>query len=155
MIKVGDQVPDFKFQDLDGEEITKAQYEGKRILFTLHPLAFTSVCTDQMRAFERNYDKFKEAGIDEVVGVSVDAHPSKNVWAKSISVKNMVLVSDFEPKAKFAKDIDLYEESMGTSGRGTFVMGKDGKVEYSKEHELKVLPDVDQVLAEIKELDLK
>ena len=152
MIKVGEQVPDFKFQDVNGEEITKAQFEGKRVLFTLHPLAFTSVCTDQMRAFERNFDAFKEAGIDEIIGVSVDAHPSKKVWGESISVKKMILVSDFEPKAQFAKDIDLFVERMGTSGRGTFVMGKDGKVEYSKEHELTQLPDVDQILEEVKAL---
>lgn len=148
MIKVGDKAPEFTLTDHNGEEVKLSDFEGQKILISWHPLAFTSICTDQMRDLERYYDKLEEKGIDKVLGVSVDAHPSKKVWYDSLGMENVVFLSDFEPKAEMSKAYDVYNGELGTSGRGTVVI-EDGEVIYAKEEEITDHPDIEEVLKNI------
>src|SRR5699024_2707134 len=105
-------------------------------------------CTDQMRALERNYDKITEKGVDTVLGVSVDAVPTKAVWKEALSIDNVVLVSDFEPKGENSKKFGTWAEELGASGRCA-VLIDDGKVVWAKEYELSELPSVEEMLEEI------
>ena len=50
MIAVGAKAPDFSLEDQNGNKVTLSQFKGKKVLLSWHPLAWTSVCTDQMRA---------------------------------------------------------------------------------------------------------
>ena len=50
LIAVGDSAPDFILKDNHDKEIRLSDYRGKKVLLSWHPLAWTSVCTDQMRA---------------------------------------------------------------------------------------------------------
>ena len=88
IIKVGDIAPDFKLVDQNGREIALGEFKGKKVLLSWHPLAWTSVCTDQMRALDRNYDKFAEKNT-VVLGLSVDPQPSKSAWAKAICLSKL------------------------------------------------------------------
>ena len=82
IIKVGELAPDFKLADQNGKEVTLSEFKGKKVLLSWHPLAWTSVCTDQMRDLDRNYDRFAEKNT-VVLGFSVDPQPSKSAWAKT------------------------------------------------------------------------
>ena len=95
-IRVGDTAPDFELEDQYGEKIKLSDFEGKRVLLSWHPLAFTSVCLDQVRSLERNYGKFEDAGV-EVLSLSVDAAPSKAAWAKMAAIEKVRILSDFNP----------------------------------------------------------
>ncbi len=148
LIKAGEQAPDFKFVDTDNNVVTLADFKGVKVLLSFHPLAFTSVCTDQMRALERNYDKITEKGVDAVLGVSVDAVPTKAVWKKALGIDDVVFVSDFEPKGESSKKLGTWAEELGTSGRCAILID-DGKVVWSKEYELGELPCVKEMLEEI------
>ena len=147
MIKVGDQVPDFELEDQFGEKFKLSDHKGERVFLSFHPLAWTSVCGDQMRDLERNYDTFKEKGVENVVGFSVDAQPSKSVWAKALSLENIKIVADFEPKGEFAKAVGLYNEGMGTSERAAILIDEEGKAAWVKKYELTELPDIDEIIA--------
>lgn len=59
-VKIGDLAPDFRLKDQNKEEVKLADLKGKKVILSWHPLAFTSVCTDQMRSLERNYDKIQQ-----------------------------------------------------------------------------------------------
>lgn len=146
MIKVGDKAPDFKLQDQNEEDVSLSDLKGKRVLISWHPLAWTSVCTDQMRALERNYDRLKEKGIEEVIGVSVDAQPGKAVWAKALGIKNVKLVADFEPKGEMSKAYDIWLDDMGASGRGNAIIDAEENIEWAKQYETKSLPDIEEVI---------
>lgn len=148
LIKVGEQAPDFKFIDTDNNEVKLADFKGKKVLISFHPLAFTSVCTDQMRALERNYDEITDKGVDAILGVSVDAVPTKAVWKMALGIDNVVFVSDFEPKGESSKKFGTWADELGTSGRAA-VLIDDGKVVWSKEYELSELPCIKDMLAEI------
>lgn len=136
-------------RDQNGEKIDLSKEKGK-LLFGFHPLAFTSVCTDQMRDLENNYDRFLEKGV-KPFGVSVDAHPSKGVWAKSIGVKNVPLLSDFNPKGELAKEFGIYIDKAGISARATVIV-EDGVVLWSKEYEKPQRPDIEEIFNAIESL---
>ncbi len=146
MIKVGDKAPDFTLQDQFEEKVSLSDLKGKRVLISWHPLAWTSICTDQMRALEANYDRLKEKGIDEVLGISVDAQPSKAVWAKALGLKKVKLLADFEPKGQMSKAYDIWLDDMGASGHGNVIVDADGNIEWAKQYETKTLPDIEEVI---------
>ena len=116
-----------------------------------HPLAFTSVCNDQMRDLENEYDEFTKRGITPL-GISVDAHPSKGVWADTLALEKLTILSDFNPKGEVAKDLGVYIEKAGISGRAVVLVDEDGTVLWSKEYEKSQRPDVKEILEAIDNL---
>lgn len=146
IIKVGEMAPDFKLEDHEGNEVSLSDLKGKKVLLSFHPLAWTGICIDQMRALEREVDRIKEKGVDEVLGVSVDAQPGKGAWAKTLGIEEIKLVSDFEPKGEMSKAYGLYNEEMGASERADVLIDEEGKVKWAKKYELSQLPDIEEVI---------
>lgn len=144
-LNIGDIVQDFTLENQNGEKVSLSDYKGKKVLVSFHPLAFTSVCTDQMRALERNYDKFKEANI-EVLGISIDSVPAKKAWATMINIEKMNILSDFNPFAEVAKQFDNLVEKLNASGRANFLIDEEGKLEWKKIYKLSELPDIHELL---------
>ena len=144
-LKVGDIIQDFTLQDQHGEKTSLSDYKGKKVLVSFHPLAFTSVCTDQMRALERNYDTFQAANI-EVLGISVDSVPAKKAWAAMINIDKMKILSDFNPFAKVATQFGTIVEKLNTSGRANFLIDEEGKLEWMRIYDLPELPDIHELL---------
>ncbi|MDD7363206.1 MAG: redoxin domain-containing protein [Peptoniphilus sp.] len=143
ILQKGDKAPEFELRTQTGEKINSKDIEGK-ILLAFHPLAFTAVCGDQMRDLERNYERLKEKGITPF-GVSVDAHPSKGVWAKALDISDLTLLSDFNPKGELAKACGVYVEEAGISGRAVLIF-EDGEVKWSKQYPDEQLPDIEEII---------
>lgn len=146
MIKVGDMAPDFELEDQEGKKVKLSELKGKKVLISYHPLAWTSVCTDQMRSLESHYEEIKEKGVGEVLGVSVDAQPGKSVWAKSLGIEDVKIVADFEPKGEMAKAYGLYNDEIGASERANVLIDEEGRVAWVKKYEISQLPDIKEVI---------
>ncbi len=93
------QVPNvtFKFRR-DGQFVdvtTDELFKGKRVVLFSLPGAFTPTCsTFQLPGFELDYQKFKEAGIDEIYCVSVNDGFVMNSWAKDQNIVNVKMIPD-------------------------------------------------------------
>jgi len=93
------QVPNvtFKFRR-DGEFVdvtTDELFKGKRVVLFSLPGAFTPTCsTFQLPGFELDYQKFKDAGIDEIYCVSVNDAFVMNAWAKDQNIVNVKMIPD-------------------------------------------------------------
>lgn len=146
MIKVGDKAPDFELEDQSGEKIKLSNLKGKKVLISFHPLAWTSVCIDQMRQLDSHFSQIENKGVDLVLGISVDPQPTKSVWAKSMALKKIKILADFEPKGKMAKDYGLYNDSLGASERANVLVNEDGKVSWVKKYEISQLPNIEEVI---------
>ena len=59
-IAVGDMAPDFVLLDNRKQEVRLSDLRGKKVLLSWHPLAWTGVCANQMKALEENLEKKKE-----------------------------------------------------------------------------------------------
>lgn len=148
MIKIGTQAPDFTLEDNKGNKVSLKDFAGRKVLLSWHPLAWTSVCTDQMRALETNREKL--AALNTVaLGLSIDPAASKAVWANVLSIRETPLLSDFWPHGKLAKDLGIFLEDLGISGRANILIDEKGKVVWAKEYPIGELPDMEEVLREI------
>lgn len=145
-IKVGDKAPEFVLKDQNKEEIDLAKLKGKKVILSWHPLAFTSVCTDQMRSLERNYDRIQEKGETVVIGLSIDPFPAKQKWADILCIENVKIASDFFPYGQVTKDYGLFNEENGASKRANVIIDEDGNVKWVKVYEPSELPDIEEVI---------
>lgn len=141
----GDKIPDLKLNDQNDEEITLEKFKNKNILLSFHPLAWTSVCRDQMLALEENYEEF-EKNNTVPLGISVDPVPSKRAWAENIALENLRILSDFWPHGKFASELGIFIEEKGISGRVNILVDDQGKIIWAKEYDIPELPDIEEVL---------
>ncbi len=150
-IKVGQKAPDFTLADNQGGQVKLSGLKGKKVLLSWHPLAWTSVCTDQMRALETHKAEFDKLNT-VAFGLSVDSAPSKDIWAKVLSIRDTKLLSDFYPHGKVAQEYGIFLENLGASGRVNILIDEEGVVRWAKEYDLPQLPDIDEVLKAIKNL---
>lgn len=81
----------FSWKDVNVRDLGK----DKRIAVFSLPGAFTPTCSnEQCPAFERLYDDFKAAGVDEVYCVSVNDAFVMYQWGQSMGLHNIKLLPD-------------------------------------------------------------
>ncbi|MFO7949021.1 MAG: redoxin domain-containing protein [Candidatus Fermentibacteraceae bacterium] len=146
--EMGDVLEDFELSDQEGEKVRLSDLRGKRVLLSFHPLAWTGICTKQMQALEEAMDRFDSLGVVPL-GVSVDAVPTKKAWADDMGLERLRILSDFWPHGEVARSADIFIEKLGFSGRGNIALDEEGRVIMRKIYEIKELPDLEEVLAEL------
>tara|TARA_B110000858_G_C17698997_1_gene424959 strand:- start:147 stop:650 length:504 start_codon:yes stop_codon:yes gene_type:complete len=81
----------FRWEDVTSDMLLK----GKRVVLFSLPGAFTPTCsTYQLPGFEENYDKIRNADIDEVYCISVNDAFVMNAWAKQQKIQNVKVIPD-------------------------------------------------------------
>ena len=144
LIKTGAQALDFSLKNSQGEIVNLSDFRGKKVLLSWHPLAWTSVCTDQMRSLEANYDRFEEANT-VALGLSVDAIPGKAAWAAVLSLEKTSLLCDFWPHGKVAAEYGIFNSETGTSERVNILIDESGTVVWMKIYPMSQLPDINEI----------
>jgi len=133
MPNLGEKAPDFTLPLCDGERVgqfTLSEHLGKNVVLAFFPLAFTSVCTQEMCTFSDQLHAFGGLNAD-VYGISVDSPFALNAFIKAHNLR-LKLLSDFNKEVSRAYDV-LHEELMGLKGvskRSVFVLDKEGIVRY-------------------------
>lgn len=147
LIQLNKKVKDFVLKDQHGKEFHLAAQQGKKVLLSFHPLAWTSICAQQMQDLEKNKKAFDKLNT-MAVGLSVDSIPSKDAWAKSLKISNTKLLADFWPHGGVAKSLGLLRGE-GFSERANIIVDEKGKVIFVKVYPIKELPALAEVLANI------
>ena len=144
LIEVGETAPDFSIKNHDYSNICLSDFKGKRVLLSWHPLAWTPVCTDQMRALDNNWGKFQTLNTIPL-GFSVDPCPTKKAWAAALLLQNLMLPSDFWPHGKVAQDYGVFIEDKGVSERANIIIDENGIVVWVKVYPKAQLPNLDEI----------
>jgi peroxiredoxin len=144
-IEVGDQAPDFSLMDNRNHLIQLSALLGRKVLLSWHPLAWTSVCAQQMKSLEENFADFDSLKTVPL-GLSIDSVPSKNALAKDLGISNVSLLADFWPHGDTAKKYGLFREKEGFSERVNVILSETGMVLWLKIYEIHQLPDIDEVM---------
>ncbi len=144
-IETGVQAPDFTLDDVFEKGVHLSDFRGKKVLLSWHPIAWTGVCTDQMRSLEVNFDKF-EALNTIAFGLSVDSSPCKKAWAAVLAIREISLLCDFWPHGKVAQDYGIFIDEFGMSQRANIIIDEAGIVRWVKVYELSEMPDINEVL---------
>ncbi len=150
--KVGKEAPDFTLKDQEGREVHLKDLRGRKVLLSFHPLAFTGVCSLQMKSLEDNLERFKAANTVPL-GISVDAVPSKKAWSKELGVSGLQLLSDNWPHGKVAASYGLFLEGPGVAARANVLVDEKGRVAWKRVYEMSQVPDIEEVLAQVEGKD--
>lgn len=136
-IPVGTQAPDFvlKSKQPDGvKDVKLSDNAGKKnTVLLFFPLAFTSVCTQEMCDVSQGINAYKDLNAD-VIGISVDSPFSQEAWAKKEKI-GITLASDLNKTTAKAYGV-LLDDLLGfgsTAARAAFVIDKAGVVRYSEQ----------------------
>jgi len=131
-LKIGDLAPVFTQKNTEGKDISLAQYRGKKTLLLFFPLAFSSVCTEELCSVRDTYKQYESLGT-EVLGISVDSFFTLKEFKKSQNL-NFELLSDFNKTVSKSYDA-LYDDffgMIGVSKRSAFVVDSEGRIQYAE-----------------------
>ena len=145
MIAIGTKAPDFTLKDQNGKMVKLSKLEGKKVLLSFRPLAWTAVCHDQMRLLEENHLRFEELNTI-ALGIGVDSVPSNKAWAQSMHIKNIRLLSDFWPHGEIARLYDVFRDNDGFSERANIILDENHKVIFAKVYLTSQVPDFEEIL---------
>ena len=145
-IAVNTAAPDFTLKDQHGDIVRLSGLRGKKVLLSFRPLAWTPVCTDQMKRLDNNMQRFQDLNT-VVLGIGVDSSPSNKAWAESMKIKQLRILSDFWPHGAVSKLYGLLREEDGFSERANVVLDEKGKVVFVKVYPTSERPDIEEVIA--------
>jgi peroxiredoxin len=151
-ISVNSKAPEFtlKRKTADGLiDVSLSDNAGKKqTVLLFFPLAFTSVCQEELCSVSAGLDLYSDLDAD-VWAISVDSPFAQEAFAKSVGI-TIPLLSDFNKEVAGAYDV-LYGDLLGFKGvakRSAFVVGKDGTVSYSwSSDDPKQLPPFEEIQA--------
>lgn len=132
-VKVGDKAPVFTLNSTDLKPVALSDYAGKNVVLLFFPMAFTSVCTEELCTMRDDIATYN--GLDaEILAVSVDSPFTLGRFKQDQSL-NFPLLSDFNKEVSRNYG-SLYEEFVlglrGVSKRSAFVIDKEGTVRYAE-----------------------
>jgi peroxiredoxin len=145
-IVAGSPAPDFILHDQENQEVRLSNLNGKKVLLSFHPLAWTGVCAEQMNSLEANFERFSASNA-VAFGISIDSVPCKKAWAKSLAIDKTRLLADFWPHGQVAQAYGLFREISGFAYRANVWIDESGNAIWVKTYPLSQLPDIDEVLA--------
>jgi len=147
-LQIGDSAPDFSLAPAPGADpvsLSALRQDGP-VVVLFFPLAFSSVCTDELCALRDDWSGWSDLGAS-VVGISIDSPFVAQKFAEELDVP-FPIVSDFNKDAATAYDV-LYEEFFGMHGvakRSAFVIDQGGAVRYAwVTEDAGVMPDFDAI----------
>ena len=158
MLQSGDMAPDFDLPVLIGgvkKRFHFAERHSKQnLVLAFYPLNWEAVSTEQMVAYQVEREKFAVRNA-EVVGISVDSIMNTTAWEREIGPFDYSLCSDFWPHGEVSRKYGVLraqEPFGGASERAIFVVGKHGKIEFSKIYPVNQVPDLQETLAVLSRL---
>ncbi|MBK5219412.1 MAG: redoxin domain-containing protein [Thermoleophilia bacterium] len=126
MISVGEQAPDFTLRNQEGEDVSLADFKGRKVLLVFYSMDFSPVCSDQLSLYQEVKPELTEKGV-ELVGISVDHAYAHKAFQEKLGV-DTTLLADFEPKGEVAKAYGSYLDGPGIANRTLVLVDEDGKV---------------------------
>ncbi|KQU52186.1 peroxiredoxin [Rhodococcus sp. Leaf278] len=133
-LEPGDTAPAFTLPDADGNDVSLADYAGKKVIVYFYPAASTPGCTKQACDFRDSLSELNGEGL-EVIGISPDK-PAKLAKFRDKEELTFPLLSDeekttlqawgaFGEKKNYGK---VYEGVI----RSTFLVDEAGKIEVAQ-----------------------
>lgn len=136
-ISVGSKAPDFTLKSKTATGLVDVKlsenFGKKNTVLLFFPLAFTSVCTQELCDITAGLNAYSGMNAD-VIGISVDSPFAQEAWAtkEKIGIK---IVSDLNKETTKAYGV-LFPMLAGvgdTSARAAFVIDKSGVIQYSEQ----------------------
>ncbi len=136
-ISVGSKAPDFNLKSKQASGLVDVKLSNnfgkKNTVLLFFPLAFTSVCTQEMCDVTAGLNAYSSVNAD-VIGISVDSPFAQEAWAQKEKI-GITLASDLNKETAKVYGT-LLPDLIGlgaVSARAAFVIDKNGVVQYSEQ----------------------
>ena len=83
------------------------------------------------------------------MGISCDTVYTLKAWAADLGGLNYPLLSDFWPHGEVSRRYGVFNETVGRPERAIIVLDAAGVIRYIDVHELKEVPDENEIAEEI------
>jgi peroxiredoxin len=156
-LSVGTKAPDFTLKSKQASGLVDVKLSNnfgkKNTVILFFPLAFTSVCSQEMCDVTAGVSAYTALNAD-VIGISVDSPFTQEAWAQKEKIA-ITLVSDLNKTTTKAYDV-VFPMLAGvgdTAARAAFVVDKGGVIQYSEQTPTpKDLPNLEAVKATLAKL---
>lgn len=129
-LKVGDNAPNFRGKDQNGNDVSLSDYKGKKLVLYFYPKDNTPGCTAQSCNLRDNYAELLKSGY-EVLGVSADSEKSHVRFIEKQKLP-FNLLADTDKEVIKAFGVWGEKKFMGRTYDGihrtTFVIDESGKI---------------------------
>src|SRR3989344_6089335 len=146
-VKVGEHVPDLTIEAYQAgqmKRIKMSDFRGKWVVLFFYPLDFTFVCPTEIKGFAKRMNEFKKLGA-VVMGASTDSAHSHKAWVeRDMPEVKYPLLAD--TNHKLSNEYGVLVEDSGIALRGTFIIDKNGILQYSVISNLNVGRSVEETL---------
>jgi peroxiredoxin len=136
-LPVGTKAPDFSLKSKQGSGLVDVKLSNnfgkKNTLLLFFPLAFTSVCTQEMCDITSGLNAYSGLNAD-VIAISVDSPFAQEAWAQKEKI-GITLASDLNKETAKAYGT-LLSDLIGlgaVSARAAFVIDQKGVIQYSEQ----------------------
>jgi peroxiredoxin len=126
-LQAGQPAPDFTLVNEENEKVTLSELRGSPVVLVFYPFAFSGTCTKENCEIRDNYGSWMEKGA-RVFGISRDSRFAQAAFKKQEGFKHSLL-SDRE--GDVARAYGVWNDTVKTAERATFVIGRDGTIAYS------------------------
>jgi peroxiredoxin (alkyl hydroperoxide reductase subunit C) len=131
VVAVGDPAPEFTVPDLNRQQVSLADFRGRRAaLLVFYPFAFSGICTGELSQVRDHLSDFQNDAV-QVLAISTDPTYALRAWADNEGFA-FPLLSDFWPHGAVATRYGVFNESAGMPIRGTFLVDVDGVVRFAE-----------------------
>lgn len=147
MLEKGDKAPDFKGIDQNGNEISYADFKGKKLVIFFYPKASTPGCTAEACNINENIESLNARGY-QVIGISADSLKRQKNFSDKYGFK-YPLIADEDKEIINAFGVWGPKKFMGKEYDGihrtTFLIDENGVIEEvikkvkTKEHANQIL----------------
>lgn len=127
---VGKPAPDFTLKDQFGQEVSLADFQGKKnVVLIFFPMAFTGICTSELCEIRDRKEIFSNDDV-QVLGVSCDSSATQKVFATQEGIE-YPLLADYWPHGAVAQKYGSFNDQLGFAIRGTFIIDKSGIIRWA------------------------
>jgi peroxiredoxin len=158
VLQCGEMAPDFDLPVLIGgvkNRFRLTEHRGRqKLVLAFYPLNWEPVSHEQMVAYQVERERFAARGA-EIVGISVDSIMNTTAWEREIGPFDYPLCSDFWPHGEVSYKYGVLragEPFAGASERAVVVVGREGKIEFTKIYPLDQVPNMHEVLVALENL---
>jgi peroxiredoxin Q/BCP len=151
-LEEGQQAPNFKGSDQDGNNISFEDYKGKKLILFFYPKDNTPGCTAEACNLQDNFTAWKNKGY-EILGVSPDTVDSHKKFTTKFGFEYPLLA---DPEKETLKIYGVYgpkkmygRETIGVY-RTTFVIDENGVIQKifkkvkTKEHTEQIMTAIEK-----------
>jgi thioredoxin-dependent peroxiredoxin len=130
MLAEGEQAPDFRLPDQEGEEVTLSELRGRPVVLYFYPRADTPGCTIQACGVRDRGSEYREAGA-RVLGVSPDPVEDVKKFADKFDL-DFTLLADADHAVADAYgtwvEKSMYGKKYMGVQRATFLIDPEGRI---------------------------